>query len=51
MAACEALMAYPNILAARNPCPPHLSLIVAILLSECQPTSVLSTQQIINKSD
>ena len=51
MAACDALIAYPNILAARNPCPPHLYLIVAMLLYECQPTRVLSTQQIISKSD
>jgi len=50
IAACEALIPSPNIFAAKNPCPPHLSLKVAILLYACQPTKVLSTQQIINKS-
>lgn len=43
-------MAYPKVLAAKNPCPPHLSLIIAVLLSVCQPTKVLSTQQIIKRS-
>lgn len=32
MAACDALIASPNMFAAKNPCPPHLYLIVAILL-------------------
>ncbi len=49
-AAWAAHTAYPNILAAKNPCPPHLYLKVEILLSACHPTKVLSTQHIINKS-
>jgi hypothetical protein len=43
-------MYYPNLLAAKNPCPPHLSLIIAVPLYECHPIKVLSTQQRLKSS-